>query len=58
MLGHPETKRYNGRMVLESMGGGCQVAVGLIRMSAFLDFFTKRLSEVGLGLFRQGTRMN
>jgi hydroxymethylbilane synthase len=52
VLGHPETEKAVclERMVLESMGGGCQVAVGAYSDECLFRFFHEKTGLLTLGL--------
>jgi|TARA_B100001093_G_scaffold187177_1_gene179788 hydroxymethylbilane synthase len=52
VLGHPETEKAVclERMVLESMGGGCQVAVGAYSDECLFRFFHEKTGFLKLGL--------
>lgn len=52
VLGHPETKKAVclERMVLESMGGGCQVAVGAYSDECLFRFFHEKTGLLKLDL--------
>ena len=52
VLGHPETEKAVclERMVLESMGGGCQVAVGAYSDECLFRFFHEKTGLLKLGL--------